>query len=338
MERKTHLIIATAALCLIALACNVPGSDTGADGDMEETRIALAIQQTSLAIQQMTVNAPTVPPPPTEPVIPTAIPPATAVAPTAAMPTFEPPAPTAVDISARIKASNILIFEDMMGFPPAGMPVVNETINMMNFSGGKIVNAGDGLGTFKSHVNSAVKWDLIIIATEVRSAFQGEMFEMIYDHINRGGATIIEAWHIDKISSGKIAPILSKCGVQMHKDWPRDLTDFDPYDFSVYWLDQFHPVLSTPNTATPPAYPNVGGWMWDDDAGDLLKLGTGGDAVLVGGLYPNRKSDYGVLAVCHQGKMVIQTFSSHDYKWSVVQPLWENYITYTLTNYYSQNP
>ncbi|NPV55548.1 MAG: hypothetical protein HPY76_02585 [Anaerolineae bacterium] len=332
MRLKINFLIAIVILCMAALACNFTSPSSGGDTGLEETRIALAIQQTSIAIQQMTLAAPTVPPPAA-----TAVPP-TEAPPTVVAPTIAPPEPTPVNINARIKASNILIFEDIMGYPRAGMPVVNETINLMNFSGGKIINAGDALGTFKSHANSATKWDLIIIATEVRSAFQGEMFELIYDHINRGGAVIIEAWHIDQISSGKIAPILSKCGVALQKEWPRDLTDFDPYDFSVYWLDQFHPLLTTPNTVEPPAYPNVGGFMWDVDAGDLLKLSTGGDAVLVGGLFPNRKSDYGVLTVCHGGKMVIQTFSSHDYKWSVVQPLWENYITYTLTNYYNSNP
>jgi hypothetical protein len=35
-----------------------------------------------------------------------------------------------------------------------------------------------------------------------------------------------------------------------------------------------------------------------------------------------------------EGRMVIQTFSSHDYKQDLVETLWENYITYTLTRHY----
>ncbi|NOH03858.1 MAG: hypothetical protein HND47_18780 [Chloroflexi bacterium] len=228
-----------------------------------------------------------------------------------------------------IKGSNILIYEDMMGYPSL-LPMVDNTINSMAFSGGKIVNASDGLGTFKQHANSATEWDLIIVASEVRSSFSGEMFEMMYDHIDNGGAVIIEAWHLDKIANGKIAPILSKCGVRFQRDWIRNF-EYDPFDYSIYWLDKSHPLLSTPNTVQAPSYPYP---VWFTDAGDLLELGSGGDAVLVGGLQSNRKSDYGVLAVCLGGRMVIQTFSSHDYEWDMVQPLWVNYITYTLTKHY----
>ncbi len=32
--------------------------------------------------------------------------------------------------------------------------------------------------------------------------------------------------------------------------------------------------------------------------------------------------------------MVIQTFSTHDYKEDIVKALWENYITYTLMKHY----
>ncbi|MEK6754062.1 MAG: hypothetical protein AABZ00_17520 [Chloroflexota bacterium] len=317
-------------LVLAALACNVPGITSNDDG-IEETRVALAVQQTSLAIQQSTLAAggsaqslpplaETYTPYPTY----TAVPAGTEAAP--------PPAAT-VDISARIKSSNILIYEDIMGYPSL-LPLVDNTINSMSFSGGKVINAADGLGTFKQHANSATPWDLMIVASEVRSSFSGEMFEMMYDHIDNGGAVVIELWHLDKIASGKIAPILSKCGVKLFRDWTRD-PKYDPFDYSIYWLDNSHPLLSSPNTVQAPSYPYP---EWFGDAGDLLELGSGGDATLVGGLHANRKSDYGVLAVCMGGRMVIQTFSSHDYEWDIVQPLWVNYINYTLTNHYEYVP
>ena len=327
--KQTRWLKSLMVLLLAVLACTLPGVAVE-NPAMEETRVALGVQQTSIAIQQATLDAAgTASNLPTE--IPTYTPyPTYTAAPSGV--TAEAPTPEEIDMDAQIKASNILIYEDLMGYPTL-MPMVNSTVNSMGFSGGKIVNAGDALGTFKQHANSATPWDLMIVATEVRSEFSGEMFEMMYDHINNGGAVIIEAWHLDKIANGKIAPILSQCGVRFQRDWIRNY-QYDPFDYSIYWLDQSHPLLSTPNTVQAPSYPYP---EWFTDAGDLIELGSGGDAILVGGLQPSRKSDYGVLAVCMGGRMVIQTFSSHDYEWEVVQPLWVNYITYTLMNHYEYN-
>ncbi|MBE0672834.1 MAG: hypothetical protein IH588_19830 [Anaerolineales bacterium] len=326
--KKSRRGISIIMLVLSILACSIPGTNSG-DAGIQQTQVALAVQQTSLAIQQETMaaggEAPTLPP-----IAATYTPYPTYTA----LPASEEVAatPASVDMRQLIKASNILIYEDVAG-DASLLPIVDNTINSMGFSGGRIVNAGDGLGTFKEYANSATSWDLIIVASEVRSGFSGEMFEMLYDHIDNGGAVIIEAWHLDKIASGKIAPILSKCGVKFFRDWTRNY-QYDPFDFSIYWLDKSHPLLSTPNIVQAPSYPYP---VWFTDAGDLLELSSGGDAVLVGGLHQNRKSDYGVLAVCLGGRMVIQTFSSHDYEWDKVQPLWVNYITYTLTNHYEYN-
>ena len=54
----------TAALILVlaVLACTIPGA-SGGDADVVATQVALGIQQTSVANQQMTLAAPTFPPP-----------------------------------------------------------------------------------------------------------------------------------------------------------------------------------------------------------------------------------------------------------------------------------
>lgn len=323
--------VASLTLVLAALACSLPGVTS--DPALQATQMAVAVQQTSLAIQQATLSAGGAAPAETLPdAASTDAPVPVDTAAPAAVSASATPEP-ALDIKARIKASNILIYEDIMGYPSLS-PIVNNTVNSMGFSGGRVFNTGDALGDFKSQANSATKWDLMIVASEVRSAFSGEMFEMMYNHIDNGGAVIIEAWHLDKVVNGKIAPILSKCGVGLFRDWTRDAS-YDPFKYSIYWLDPSHPLLSTPNTVASPSYPYP---EWFGDAGDLLELSSGGDATLVGGLYPNRKTDYGVVAVCLGGRMVIQTFSSHDYEFGVVQPIWVNYITYTLTNHYENTP
>lgn len=312
------------ALVIAALSCSLPAGG-GGDLPAEETRVALAVQQTSLAIQQATFEAANG--------APTVQAPAATYTP---YPTYTPEpvagaisAAPEVDLDALIRASNILVYEDVVGDPTL-VPIVGNTVNAMNFSGGKVVNTGDAMGKFREHANSATVWDLVIVAAEARSGFSGELFEMLYDHIDNGGAVIIEMWYLDRVVNGKISPILTDCGVTLFRDWERG-TNYDPYKYSIYWLDTSHPLLSTPNVVAAPSYPYP---EWFGDAGDLLELGSGGDAVMVGGLYQNRKSDYGVLAACLDGRMVIQTFSSHDYKPDLIQALWENYITYTLARHY----
>ncbi len=325
MNLKMKLNLAAGALVVAALACNMPSS-SGGDTGMMETQMAVGVQQTSLAIQQATLNAAG----------------SGAAQPVEAAtftpyPTYTPQpegaadmaSPTPQDIGALIKGANILIYEDAAG-DPSLVPIVTNTVDAMNFSGGRVINVGDAMGKFREYANSATEWDLIIVAAEVRSSFSGELFELLYDHIDNGGAVIIEVWYLNQVTHGKIAPILSDCGVGFFRDWERD-TVYDPYKYSIFWLDTSHPLLSTPNTVRAPSYPYP---VWFGDAGDLLDLAPGGDAVLVGGLYQNRNSDYGVLASCLDGRMVLQTFSSHDYDWELIQPLWENYITYTLTKHF----
>lgn len=321
--KRSRFVWAGVLFVAAALACNIPGgSQPDADGSLQATQMALGVQQTSMAIQQATMNAP-------QPA-PSLQPPPVVVTTESVAATEAPPE---VDMSQRIKASNILIYEDIVG-DPSYVPIVNNTVSGMNFSGGKVINVGDALGDFRGYANSATRWDLMIVAGEDRDAFSGEMFEMMYDHIDNGGAVIIELWYLDEVVNGKIAPILRDCGVTLFRDWTRD-RDYDPYKYSIYWLDTTHPLLSMPNTVEAPSYPYP---VWFGDAGDLLEYGAGGDAVMLGGLFPNRKNDYGVLASCLGGRMIIQTFSSHDYKQDLIEALWENYITYTLTKHYEFVP
>ena len=324
--RNSRWFTAVFLLVVMALACNMPASSSSSSIPAEETRVALAVQQTSLAIERATLDAdlnlPDVPP--------TYTPyPTYTLEPQVNTEELVTEAPPQVDMDALIKTSNILIYEDVVG-DPTFVPIVGNTVNAMNFSGGKVINTGDAMGKFREHANSATKWDLIIVAAEVRSGFSGELFEVMYDHINNGGAVIIEVWYLDRVVNGKIAPILNDCGVTLFREWGRN-SSYDPYDYSIYWLDQSHPLLSSPNVAQAPSYPYP---EWFGDAGDLLELSSGGNAVLLGGLHAGRKSDYGVLASCMGGRMVIQTFSTHDYKLDLMQALWESDITYTLTKRY----
>ena len=71
-------------------------------------------------------------------------------------------------------------------------------------------------------------------------------------------------------------------------------------------------------------------WLYTMDLGSLMALTGGGDAIFL--LGQDAQSDFkdGALAVCMQGRLTLQTFSSHSFEWDTMYPLWENYITNAL--------
>ena len=296
-QRITKLIIIT-VVAVMMLSCNLTGvAQSPSTGGMEQTQIALGIESTMLAVQQQqsTLDAaanqvevqappPAVEQPTTPPVVvvveqPTNPPPPEA-------PTDIPqPTDTAVpqiDIKDQIKGANILVYEDVRGNPNL-TPYIQEVVNRMNFSGGKIVFVGDAVGNFMMQLNSAQKWDLIIVAAENRSWVRGEFWDVISEQINNNNVAVVtEIWTLDQIANGRISGFLYQCGISFQKNWSRP-NNYDVLDYSMYWLDTSHPLLSSPNmveplyTATP---------YWIGDIGDLIRLGTGGDAKLVSGSVP----------------------------------------------------
>jgi len=333
-------------MATLLLACSISKDSTTPGAD--QTQIALSIEQTSLAmqVQQVTqqallpTNPPptnTMPPPPTE--LPTytpyptyTMPAPTDIPPAVQAPTSEPPtSEPAQDIDALIKGSNVLIYEDIAGHWELGADRrVSQAVNNINFSGGRVINVNDAMGDFKAQLLSSTKWDLIIASSEVRDSIQGEFYDYINDHANRKTAIIAETWFIDKIAYGKISPFLSKCGVSLQKDWERG-PGYDLLNYSVLILQPEHEIFNNPNSGISLVTPRI---YWEEDAGDLLKLSAGGDALFLAGVYQNRKSDYGLLTTCMEGRTIIMTFSTHDYRNDMMIPLWENMIRYTLKNHY----
>jgi hypothetical protein len=102
-------------------------------------------------------------------------------------------------------------------------------------------------------------------------------------------------------------------------------------NYSIYWLQQDSPLFSIYKTVPPLVTPNI---YWTGDAGDLMKISGTGDATLLAGTQASEKSSYGVLTSCMQGRMILQTFSTHDYQETKTVALWQNYIIYTLTNHF----
>lgn len=75
--------------------------------------------------------------------------------------------------------------------------------------------------------------------------------------------------------------------------------------------------------------------MWYGDVGDLIKINPGSNGVLLGGTQPKEYASYGLIANCLDGRMIWQTFSTHDYKTQDMINLWQNYITSALKARYA---
>lgn len=318
--RFTIVSLVTAAL-IITLACSVSITPTANETPTTDaTKIALGIQGTGMALQltQSALNAQPAgtQPPPVVVEQPTNPPPPTVPQPTV-------PQPTATqDLQARMKTAKILVYEDSMAVPL--VPWVKPTLDMMGLN---ITYTAD-VGILMNYLNSGTKWDLIIIASEARSAVQGEFWDVIVPKVtNDKAALIVEMWYLSDTAVGRINQLMTKCGIRFEK--VRGEVD------SIYTLKPDHPVFTTPNSGF--GLTNYWGF-WEDKGGDYVQVTGNGDAQILAGGFPSRSSDYGLITTCIEGRVIIQTFSDHDYHQGDIQALWENYVTWVLTNHFAIVP
>lgn len=345
MKRILFAGVVLLVLSLVVVSCDMPSVD---DGGLSETQIALAIQQTGMAMEQTNAaqaSPPTATPEPTLQPTYTPYPTFTSQPPQEA-PTEEPPAEEpeqevteeqapAVSFEDWMEDADILLYDDMYGLGVS--PIIENAIDGLGL-GSNTKNVGGAMGDFLSNLNSAMDWDLIIIGAESRGAISGEYFDVIADQMDDGTSFIIEIWYIDDISQGRIQPVMQRCGIAFHKDWWRS-ANANLNDFLVYLLEPGDPLFSEPNTISM-LIPSTN-YLWVGDIGDMLELNAGSDAVLMAGALPKEHSAYGAIAECMDGRMIWQTFSTHDYKYQEMINLWTNYIYNTLQaryEYLQANP
>jgi len=313
----THLFRFFVLLGLVSLACSIPASTTPVNNQpaFDATKAALELEATAMSLQltQVALGAqsqqPTQPPP---------------EQPTAQPPT-EPPPPTAVPPTATqnvedlMKSAKILVYENT-DERNIGM-WIQDALDGMGLT---YTQTGSYSGHFMEYLNSGIKWDLIIVGAEDKDKISGEFWDVINTRLIRDKAALIaEVWYLDTEANGPISKILSGCGIRYQKDY--QLAD------SIYWWKSDHPVFNEPNTVLPLLHYDR---FWANQTGDQIRLGGGGDAVLLAGLAAKPSSQEAVLATCYEGRVIIQTFSDHDYNQADIIPLWQNYIYNTLKNHF----
>jgi hypothetical protein len=318
----------TTAFSLLAvglmLACGVasPEPPPGVDA----TKAALQLQSTAMSLQltQSALNSrpqvqPTNLPPPT-PTENAPAPTETAPAPAQVLPT-----PTA-DLEARIKSAKIVVYENTDEYN-IGM-WVQDALDGLGLS---YTQTGSYSGRFMQNLNSGVKYDLIIVDAEGKDKISGEFWDAINTRLVRDkAALIVEVWYLHREANGPISKILSGCGIRYRIAHPTAE--------SIYWWVPDHPVFNEPNTALPLLNYFQYWSIKSGGDGDKLMLRAGGDATLLAGLSAKPSSGEGVVATCYQGRVIIQTFSDHDFRQGDIIPLWQNYIHYTLKNHFAVTP
>jgi len=192
------------------------------------------------------------------------------------------------------------------------------------------VDVKDAVGDFKGQLLSGTDWDLIISGVEARSGVQGEFFSYLNDQVNRGSAVILEVWNLDDIGGAKATTLLTNCGVKFQKDW------WNPPDGSrsIWWLVPEHPIFHEPNDGVLLSHYNL---EWFGDAGDFLKKLPGSDATILAGNLAWEKDNHGTIAICKDGRFIIQTHSTHDYHQEDIMRLWQNYIYNSLKAHYADS-
>ena len=314
-KSRNRMTLALSMAMLFVLACSISVGGTAPTAQLafDPTKMALEFQATQMAIQltQVALSQPTQG---QQPVAPATQP---LVVATDVPPTATP------DLTARMKSAKILVYENM-DERNIGMWISDALDNL----GLTYTNTGSYSGHFMEFLNSGTIYDLIIVGAEDKDIISGEFWDVINTRLNRDNAALIaEIWYLDREANGPINKIMSKCGISYQKDY--QLAE------STYWWVPTHPIFNEPNTVLPLIHYSR---FWANQTGDKIRLNGSGDAVLLAGVQVQPQNQEGVMAVCMQGRVVFQTFSTHDYKEGDMVPLWENYIYNTLKAHFAAVP
>jgi hypothetical protein len=312
--RSNMLLIGVAAVILL-IAAVVGVSVLGGGGNNSPSELPTVKPSVAPAQNQKPASTEKPTQVPTKASAPTA----TNAAPTntkAAAPTTAP----VVNVEDKIKAAHILVYEDTAAEGLWIEPMLKKVGYATN---AKFVH--DRIGTLQNELNNPdVKWDLILIAAEARSAVTGELWVDVKEQIDKGTPVVIETWTIHRQVEGKIKDIMNGCGVQLQGMMDTSLP--------MIWYDPDSPFFNQPNQVSELSKTNR---YWSGEAGDFLKLSSGSAATILAGTNSNRE-DSGLVVSCYDGRLILQTFSNHDYPQAQIAELWQNYVYNLLSNHFSQ--
>ena len=141
---------------------------------------------------------------------------------------------------------------------------------------------------------------------EDKDKISGEFWDVINNRLSRDKAALIaEVWYLDTEVewADQQDPGRMRCPVT---------AKICRWTNSIYWWTPDHEVFNEPNTVLPLLHYNR---FWGNQAGDKLnaRRRTAMPRMLAG-LSARPSTGEGVLATCYGGRVIIQTFSDHDYR------------------------
>ncbi len=224
-----------------------------------------------------------------------------------------------------LKSADILLFEDMSSSYTT-IRYIMETLDSMGLD---YVDVKDAIGHFKEQLLSGGPggegWDLIIFAIEVRQEgggfwLRGEYYQYINDAFTDGSSVIIEEYQLESIVNGKISMLINRCDLEFQEQWA-----WDPLKHQLLWqVDGSLPIHHQPNEGI--ALTNPTGYWPSSDIGDFMRLAPGSKSEPLWTARTNVKDTYLTAVSCLDNRLILQTYSSHNYGKARVVRMWENYI------------
>ena len=234
------------------------------------------------------------------------------------------------ELAERMKTANILLYEDMT----TRLDTIRYIKPVLDKMGLKYKDDGAAGGWLRDDIakgpGNGKPWDLVIIAAEDKVGPSGEFFRYVLTSLDKGSSVIMEAWFLDQSFSGLAMGLMDRCGIIYDGNWIK----IAPARTVLFALDPTHPILNEPNSGM--SFSKSTDYWWDPngrttyDVGDLVRLSPGSNAKLLLGTSAEAKDSHGTLTNCIDGRLILQTFSDHQFSIDTMSQLWENYINSAL--------
>jgi hypothetical protein len=240
-----------------------------------------------------------------------------------------PPTPVSLspdELAKRMQTANILLYEDMT----TRLDTIRYVKPVLDKMGLKYKDDGAAGGWLRDDVakgpGDGKPWDLVIIAAEDKKAASGEFFSYVTTTLDKGSSAIMETWFLDSSYSGLAMGMMDRCGLIYDGDWVK----IAPGRTVLFALDPSNPILNEPNSGM--SFSKSTAYWWDPngklayDVGDLVRLKPGSSSKLLLGTTAEAKDSHGTLTECLDGRLILQTFSDHQFSLDNMSLLWQNYI------------
>jgi hypothetical protein len=243
-----------------------------------------------------------------------------------------PPAPPTYaslspdELAGRMKTANILLYEDMT----TRLDTIRYVKPALDKMGLKYKDDGAAGGWLRDDVakgpGDGKPWDLVIIAAEDKKGASGEFFSYAMASLDKGSSVIMETWFLDSSYSGFAMGMMDRCGLIFDGNWVK----IAPARTVLFALDPTNPILNEPNSGM--SFSKSTNYWWDPngkiayDVGDLVRLKPGSSSKLLLGTTAQATDSHGTLTVCMDGRLILQTFSDHQFSLDNMSLLWQNYI------------